>query len=154
MALYDVSPGAPDLFSGAHVNSSATISVPNGGATWTSITFDTEDYDTDNYHSTSSNTSRLTAVKAGYHAFGGSFSYTSNSTGARFIRLQINGSTLLDSFAGNALNGFETPVAVAGQYRLAVGDFVEIQGYQNSGGALTVSVTNYRPLFWIAYLGS
>ena len=48
---------------GARVHNSANISVSD--STWTSMTFDSERYDTDSIHSTASNTSRLTCVTAG-----------------------------------------------------------------------------------------
>jgi hypothetical protein len=40
-------------------------------STVTAINFDAEDYDTGGYHSTSSNTSRITPTKAGYYRFKG-----------------------------------------------------------------------------------
>jgi hypothetical protein len=52
-------------FSGARVYNSGDFSHDNSGGEKI-ITFDTEEFDTDAYHSTSANTSRLTVPTTGY----------------------------------------------------------------------------------------
>lgn len=50
---------------------SGTQSIPD--ATQTAITFSTEDLDSSNFHSTSSNTSRVTPAKAGWYRVKGTY---------------------------------------------------------------------------------
>ncbi len=53
-----------DVFSGAKIYRSSDLSVTISTAT---ITFDSEEYDTDSYHSTSTNTDRITIPETGYY---------------------------------------------------------------------------------------
>lgn len=115
-------------------------------ATWTSITFTTEDYDTDpsgaGGHSNSSNTSRYTAVYAGWYLVSGGVTFAANATGIRAARWAVNGSALDGTQAtGQPVSGLPHSVAARAEaVYLNVGDYVELQGYQSSGGVLaTVS---------------
>ena len=67
----------PRLFTkpiGRLVDTTGGQSLPHN--TLTAITFASEAIDTDNFHSTSSNTARVTPTKAGYYRFNGSVSFT------------------------------------------------------------------------------
>jgi hypothetical protein len=72
---------------------SGTISLSSGG---TAITFTTEDFDPYGYHSTSSNTSRITPTKAGYHTFRGG-AFIASSANVEAVWLKKNGSTVIPS---------------------------------------------------------
>lgn len=126
----------------AHLFAVAAQSVPN--ATWTPILLDSELLDSHNGHSTSTNTSRYVCQRAGVYEFGGSLSWLQNATGLRLGRIRINGSTaILGSLElRNAVNGDYTCMALpACKARLALGDYVELEGYQSSGGALSTDDT-------------
>lgn len=113
-------------------------------STWTSVTFDTEDFDNDNGHSTVSNTSRFTAVTAGWYTVGGSVAFTLAGTGQRAgTRWAVNGTAL------NA-SGIMLPqvVAVGSSYavpaqtrdvQLAVGDYLELQAFHTNSAATAVN---------------
>ena len=93
--------------------------------TLTSLTFVTEDYDTDTIHSNASNTERLTATTAGLYVVTASVFFDANATGYREIRLYKNGS------GSTWLNGALTT-------GLAATDYVEVYALQTSGGNLDV----------------
>lgn len=109
---------------------------------WTSITFTTEVVDTDpagtGGHSTSVNTSRYTAVYAGYVWLGGGAGFAINATGQRAVRWAVNG-TMVDGSSAFLPPGavFETAVPARGHLvLLGAGSYVELQAWQNSGGNL------------------
>jgi hypothetical protein len=83
--------GGTPAFVGCSLTKSANQSVSN--ATATAVTWDTELKDTDAFHSTSSNTSRVTipAGKGGMYLVTGQLSFASNSTGLRNCEIKKNG---------------------------------------------------------------
>lgn len=107
-------------------------------ATWTSITFTTEDVDAAGGHSTSSNTSRYVIANAGYVTveFGVTFS-GSSTAGQRGMRLAKNGTAIPQGrvLVNPAASG-STELMGAKTVAVAAGDYIELQGYQTSGGNL------------------
>lgn len=123
---------------------STSQSIPSG--TPTAITLDQESYDLgveapSEHHSTSSNTSRLTCVIAGLYAIDGALLFDSTGGGDRSASIRLNGAT--DIVLGGAI-GFTYAAAVnqripmSTQYRLAVGDYIELVASQASGVARNV----------------
>lgn len=102
-------------------------------------TFDTEAYDTDNMHSTSSNTSRLTAQTPGLYRFTGQYNFGSNATGTRQIALFKNGAAQ-GYVAGAGLSAQSALLEITKEIQMAAGDYVELQVTQNSGGTITAPV--------------
>ena len=107
--------------------------------TLTAITWDSEDFDTNTFHSTASNTSRLT-VPSGY---AGKYllvlhgSVEQDGTGRRAVRLYKNGETfqrgvtfLPTTSDGIGIQYFDYSTVV----NLAVADYLEVYFFQNSGG--------------------
>ena len=121
-------------FIGASAYASASQNITN--ATWTTITLDSELWDTDAFHSTSVNNSRFTipAGLAGTYTIGTSMVWgTLSAVGTRIIRVIKNGNTYFyglhenpsaSNYIGNAMS-----VVIQG----AVADYFEIQMYQSSG---------------------
>src|SRR5215831_948848 len=124
----------------AQLRQQVAQSVPN--TTFTSITFDLEDVDKDptgaGGHSTSSNTSRYTAVYSGWYEVTGAIAWTANATGRRASAWVVNGGILNGSQqAGPATAASDAEVVTRTMLIfLNVSDVVELQGYQESGGAL------------------
>jgi len=120
-----------------------TVAQSLSNATWTAITFDTEDVDRDNMHSTSVNTSRLTAQTAGYYLAHGVAAYATNGTGGRAAGLSINGTRSpgravdLQTVATAATT---SAAPVSSIVFLNVGDYLELQANQASTGSLNTSV--------------
>jgi len=110
----------------------------------TALLFDTEDVDSTGMHSTSSNTSRITAVYPGWYQFSGGYSAAANATGVRVSSFQVNSTVV------NGSGSDQTSVAAGTTVRmptrtilifLNVGDFCELAALQTSGGALNTAVT-------------
>lgn len=121
----------------AQVSQTATQSLAN--TTFTPISFDVNILDTYGGHSTTVNNTRYTAQVAGIYQVSGIVTFASNSTGDRAAEIGKNGSGISYSTTGfRASTGTVTGVPVPGiLITLAVGDYVEILGWQSSGGALS-----------------
>lgn len=114
------------------------------------IAFDAERYDTDAFHDTSVNTSRLTIPFAGYYRVTGNLRYASNATGFRQAQLRLNGTTLIGSVVVSATATNVTDLQVTSDYLFAAGDYIELVAGQTSGGNLNISAAgNFTPEFWI-----
>lgn len=125
------------------------INVPNNA--FTSVTFQTEDFDldsdsgsTDNMHSTAVNITRITAVYAGYVKLDGGVAFAANATNQRGCRWAVNGAAVnASAVLLQAVGGGNFTVVPARPIRvfLNVGDYAELQAYQNSGGALDTVIS-------------
>ncbi|MFG3287251.1 hypothetical protein ACGF3G_00305 [Streptomyces sp. NPDC048179] len=118
---------------------STVQSVANN--TWTVLTIDTEVYDSDNGHSTTTNTSRYTVQVAGTYLVTGSASFAANATGNRGVRITVNGAAVTGSFVktGSPDSSGSSGLATVAQAVCNAGDYIEVQGNQNSGAALNTS---------------
>lgn len=138
----------------ARAYNSANISVANG--TVTSLNLNSERFDSDDFHSTSSNTSRLTIPSGlgGFYTISASIAWATNSTGERMLGILHNGTTYIARAqqATGSTNDLRQNVSTI--YNLTAGDYVEISVWQNSGGALNVlSVGNDSPELSIIRVG-
>jgi hypothetical protein len=100
---------------GCALNRTTDLAVSNG--TITQITFDSELFDTDTMHSTSSNPERITiaAGQGGYYLWTIKCTWDTNSTGTRQFIPYKNG-----------------------VIQLAAGDYISMAAYQDSGGSLNI----------------
>lgn len=121
---------------GARVYRSSNQSVPNG--THTVITYDSERWDTDNIHSTVSNTGRLTCKTAGKYMIVFSALFSANANGKRQYNIRLNGTTWIAITRTGLDSDNHTQPISSTIYDLAVNDYVESLAYQNSGGALDI----------------
>lgn len=140
-------------FVGCRVTNSASQSIPD--TTPTAITFDTERYDTEALHSTSSNTSRLTLTRTGKWSFGANIEFAPNATGVRGVYIKLNGTTYIGIGQHvNAGGGVSHVDVVTGEYDFTAGDYIEVFVVQTSTAALNVvKASNYSPEFWCRFLG-
>jgi hypothetical protein len=138
----------------ARVYNSANISITNN--TVTALTFDSERWDNGDLHSTSANTSRLTAPITGLYEIGGCVRIAANATGIRSAMIRLNGTTDIASITEPTPSaGAASDFNPSTPYQLAAGDYVELTVYQNSGGALNVTAAgNFSPEFWMVRLPS
>ena len=143
-------------FVGAFVTKSANQSISN--ATGTFISFDTESFDTNGFHSNTVNNTRFTIPTgyAGKYLVTGILVWAANSSGQRVNYIFKNGSLLhLTTSQPLSASGATTAAIVSQVVNLAVGDYVELQGYQDSGGALNMTgVNSWDTNFSITYLGA
>jgi len=136
---------------GARVYNNATITANHN--TVVMLTFNSERYDTDGIHSTVTNTSRLTCQTAGKYVITGHVRWPNNSSGIRELDIVLNGATDIAEDARGAI-GAVMGHSISTVYDLAVGDYVELAAYQNSGSNLVIDSGNsYSPEFAMQRIG-
>jgi hypothetical protein len=150
-------PAGGASFVGCAVYKGSGTAQTINNTTTTIIEFNTELLDTDGFHSTTTNTGRITipAGKAGKYLVYGRVSYLDNSTGVRAARLFKNEDNLADLFSANAGTPYGGTVEATAIASLAEGDYVSVRGFQSSGGSLNTQNGGvlYDFLFAI-YLGA
>jgi hypothetical protein len=144
-------------FAGCSVTASADQTIANN--TYTTLTFNQETYDTDGFHSTSSNTGRFTvpAGKAGYYSIYAQVVFNKNvAINNGDLRIMKNGSVLQYSGEVGGTTAAIPTINFNLIANLAVADYLEIQVSQESGGNLTCftsSSTGYA-VYQFTYLGA
>ena len=127
-------PSTTPVFAGCLLTA-VTQAISTG--TDTVVSWAGEVFDTDAYHSTSSNTSRITIPtgKSGYYLFTYNGVWEDSATGAREVRFRKNGTVSTQVFqyvrdvAGGYFSQQFTTIASA-----TAGDYFEVQVTQASGG--------------------
>ena len=146
---------SPTFVGAAAYKSATTQSINN--ATDTIVTYDAEEFDTDGFHSGSVNTGRMTipSGKAGKYLLIANTIFAANATGARSTNFMKNG-TSAGAFQQLVSAGSSTSTifSMSAIVDLAVGDYVEVNAYQNSGGALNINNNQSGTRFAIQYLGA
>lgn len=123
----------------AYVTQSATQNLTS--STWTALSYDQSVFDSYGGHSNSVSNSRYTAQVAGWYMVFGCACFASNTTGQRGAAVAKNG-TRIQGAAGfiqttSALN--PAPPSPPTIVFLNVGDYVEIQAYQNGANPLATA---------------
>lgn len=127
-------------------------------STWTTLAFNQERFDTDTIHDTATNNSRLTIQTAGKYILFANVEFDVNGTGGRGLRIILNGDTT-NGIIGQVLlpataAASQRMVIATPPYDFSAGDYVELQVWQNSGGARTVAaIAAYSPEFGIVRVG-
>ena len=105
----------------------------------TTLTFDTEYFDTDNMFDAGASTSRLYCKTAGYYVISGYASFPSAAnTGVRDVFIQVNGGTHHGEIEVPPSSGDYTQLSIATILYLNVGDYVTLGCYQSSGASINV----------------
>lgn len=115
---------------------------------WTSALFAGEYIDTDNQHSTSTNTSRIViGGTLGWYLVSGVFCFTASVGGTyRGARIAKNGNPVAGGAGNGPANGATPaiPTGVVLVQATAAGDYVEVQGRHDVAAGLVTSVgTDY-----------
>lgn len=131
-----------------------SVSQNVADSTEVTITFDREtgtNYgDTDDMHSIVSATGRITFKRAGWSIVGGQIGWSSSGVGGRRARIRktsVNGDTVIITQETPATSGADY-TAVTTLVKHAIGDYVELLGYQTSGTTLTAGTSSS---FFAAY---
>lgn len=147
--------GGSGTFSGVKLRNSANTSIAN--ATTTTLTFDTEDYDTDGFHEGVTNPDRITIPADGYYRLTYTATWAFNSTGGRHIWITRNGTVTTE--AGTSCSAVQTSSAetrnnVSVTVHAVAGDYFLARVFQDSGGALNITAQNpTSPMFQCEKVG-
>lgn len=142
------------------------VSVYNDGtqtltnSTDTPVTFGAEEFDTDGFHDTGSDTDRLT-VPAGlggkYHVWGAT-NFAAHATGARFLSIYKNAdASPIRQVGWNPDSSATFHLQLSSVVVLAAGDYIKLRAYQASGGNLNIGAATNRWLmseFGMVWLGA
>jgi len=126
---------------GARAYNNAVVSI--GTASWTVVTLNSEAYDTNGFHSTTTNTGRMT-VPSGFSGkylivFNAAFAAGAAVGTKRGIRLYLNGNIALASQESDPISAWAASISTIRS--LSEGDYVEGYAYQDSGGDLNLAYT-------------
>lgn len=144
-------PSSPS-FVGVRCTNNTTLSISNN--TETLVTWNTESFDTDAFHSTTTNTGRITipAGKDGKYLLTTFFTWATGTTGYRAIRLKKNGTNIA---IVNMMPGAEYPSQELTTIQSAVAtDYFEVWVYQNNGSAQTLNYDGVNGEFAAQFLGA
>lgn len=146
-------PSSTPSFVGCSLYKTSNQAAANGVST--AVTFEAELFDTNGFHDNSTNNTRITIPTgyAGKYIITGVIQWASSSTGNRVNDFKLNGSTFL-GYSYMDANGYQS-CAVTMVQDLAVGDYIEMIGYQNSGGSLGMGGGGRgESYFAVTYLGA
>jgi hypothetical protein len=109
-------------------------------ATETTLSWSVENWDVGGYHSTSTNTSRVTIPTGlgGKYLFSGWITFGTNAVGARFVGVKKNGGGAFFVASGDGNSPFSTFVNYSVLVESVAGDYFELAVFQNSGVAVNV----------------
>lgn len=130
-----------DAFSPPHCRIRHSVSQALTTATSTALAFDTETEDVGSCHDTATNNTRITVPAGGngWWGFTACAEFAANATGHRDLSIRINGTTIAAVVRDTTPSGTKASrIALSAEFRLNVGDYVELIGYQDSGGNLNV----------------
>jgi hypothetical protein len=121
------------------------------------MTYTNEDYDSDSFHSNSTNTSRMTIPtgKGGKYLVQTQMALNSvNMTGSRSLSIYKNGAAVKDF--GNDSYGEYPIIFFNAVIEAAAGDYVEIYIRQSSGTTFPTDANGGQKVNWfaISYLGA
>jgi len=137
--LWSVS-AQPRQRTAVRVTRSTPQSIPNGAAT--AISYDSARYDVGGPHWSAANPTRLTCVVPGTYAISGNVTFHNSANGAfRLVFINLNGANRLADTGMSAQASAFSPdvrVSINTLATLNVGDYVELQAYQDCGGALNI----------------
>ena len=136
------------------VSHSSTQAVGDG-AFLDPVLFNTEAFDTDGMHSTSSNTGRIVMNTAGLYVVSAGFEMEAD-TDYNYVQLQIllNGATWIGgaTVQGNSGTSYEPWVTATTLYKFTAGQFASISAFQDTagGGNKNIKATNnFFSAIWV-----
>ncbi len=146
-------PAGGSTFVGAKVYGTTNQSISH--FTTTLVTWDSEFFDTDSMHSTSSNTSRLTipAGKTGYWQITASLGYDANANGVRQVNFSKNGS-YVNAEQVQATATYGNIVGYSNIMYLTAGDYIEVSAFQSTGGSLNLIKSSTESYFAANFIGA
>ena len=125
--------------------------------TQTPVSFNNEDFDTSGFHDNVTNNDRVTIPTglSGKYLVTSKIDFAANATGQRVLYHFING--VLVNLAVQPVNSTAngSSFELSGVYNLSAGNYINLQVYQDSGGALNVlGAAQYYTNLQVIYLGA
>ena len=150
-------PASGSTFAGCNLYITTNVSVAN--STWVKIPWDAENFDTDAYHSTSTNNTRITipSGKGGYYQVNVSTQWSTFNEAIVRIGLYKNNSLITQnsSTKTTSFRGFYTYSHI---FSLAATDYLEIAvNHEGSGGSQNLKGNDFSELATmcsVGYLGA
>jgi len=137
---------------GARAYHDAQQSIPH--ATYTTLAFNSERWDTDTIHDPVTNNSKLTCKTAGVYVITGHIRWQIGGTGLRFIGILLNNNAWIAGFRCMTADVMAMEMSIASIWKMAVNDFVEIEVYQRQGSARFIEISPYfTPEFGMQRVG-
>lgn len=139
---------------GCEVYSSVNISLTH----WvhTALNFNSEYYDNDNIHSTTTNSSRLTCNTSGKYLIIVNIMFTNTPDVKGFMQVQIrlNGDKYLGGSCGQPISTYWIILSASTICDLAVNDYIEAVAYQDTNSSLNIlAVAKNSPNIMIQRIG-
>ena len=140
-------------FVGCAVYATAAQSIATG--TYTAVTFNAENYDTDAFHDNSTNNSRLTIPTGlgGYYLVNTTQRWNPNTGFSKTLQLYKNGSAIYTMDTGSGVGGYPT-FSKSNIVKLNAGDYIQCFVYQPTGSALDFFGRDEEQPFSIQFLGA
>lgn len=136
----------------AKAYSVASQSIPTG--TNTLVTFDSESWDNNSMHSTSTNTSRITVPVAGVYLCSWYVRFAASATLAyRIVQVMKNGVVQDESSLGHSATTTIAEGSGCQQLKCAANDYIEIRAFQNTGSALSLDAATNPPSLAVTWNG-
>lgn len=126
------------------IRKSATQSVP--ASTTTNITFDTEEFDTDNLHDNAVNNDRvtITLTSAGKWSIDAAIDFFGSALGQRILLITKNGGNIA-AMTDQPNNANQNAQAVSTLIDLAAGDILRMAVYHDGAGTQNVGAGGFGP---------
>jgi hypothetical protein len=144
-------PSSSSTAKGCYLRGSGNQSISS--ATTTTITWTAENFDTNAFHDNSTNPERITipAGCAGKYQIDVAVFYAGNGSGARELYIYLNNTTYYN-YQVQGGNASANCINTSFILDLAVGDYLAIKTYQDSGCA--INVLRNESGFAVGYLGA
>ena len=149
-----------DSISGKQTNSPQRVKVNRttnqsvGSGSFASVSFNNEQFNPSGMWDDAEPT-RITFRQSGVYIVNGRVQWDGNATNRRELRILKNGTTTLDNttFIVSNTTDIQQQVTVIDSFN--VNDYVQLQGFQNSGGNLNIeSVGSWSPRIEVVQLAS
>jgi hypothetical protein len=98
-------------------------------------------------HSTTVNPNRITCQQDGLYLVQATLLFATNGTGRRAMEFWKNAATQYKAAEQPAHSGGEAILNASRYIELAVGDYIQVRAYQDSGGALNVTLLEFAALY-------
>ena len=107
-------------------------------ATYSAISWDVENYDTDSYHEGITNPTRITIPTTGWYLLSAMIPWATNATNLREVLFRLGGTTALAKDSRLAVSGARTNQPLFTPLYLTAATYIEVVVWQNSTASVAV----------------